>query len=73
VNSDPVYFVLMKNFIPSNNLAVMHLQNTSLLQNKAFINGEWIAADSGGTFLVLNPMITSKVGPALAVGYAGVG
>jgi len=51
----------------------MHLQNTSLLQNKAFINGEWIAADSGGTFLVLNPMITSKVGPALAVGYAGVG
>jgi succinate-semialdehyde dehydrogenase/glutarate-semialdehyde dehydrogenase len=33
----------------------MQLQNTSLLQNRSFINGEWVDASNAETFEVINP------------------
>lgn len=46
----------------------MHLQNTSLLRNKAFINGEWIDADNGGTFSILNPLDQTLIGEVPLLG-----
>ena len=34
----------------------MHLKDPSLLKDKAFVDGAWIAADSGATFAVTNPV-----------------
>ncbi len=33
----------------------MHLQDPQLLRDNAYINGEWVSADSGATFAVTNP------------------
>ncbi len=33
----------------------MHLKDPQLLRDKAYVNGEWIAADAGATFEVTNP------------------
>ena len=33
----------------------MNLQDTSLLKDKAFINGQWTSGEAGGTFDVTNP------------------
>ena len=34
----------------------MKLKDPSLLRDKAYVNGEWVAADSGATFEVTNPV-----------------
>jgi succinate-semialdehyde dehydrogenase/glutarate-semialdehyde dehydrogenase len=34
----------------------MKLKDPSLLRDKAYLNGEWVAADSGATFEVTNPV-----------------
>lgn len=33
----------------------MELNDNNLLQTKAYLNGEWVGADSGATFPVTNP------------------
>jgi succinate-semialdehyde dehydrogenase/glutarate-semialdehyde dehydrogenase len=33
----------------------MHLKDPQLLREQAFVNGEWVNADSGATFDVTNP------------------
>ena len=40
----------------------MVLNNKSLLRNKTFLNGEWINADDGKTFPVINPYDGSFIG-----------
>jgi succinate-semialdehyde dehydrogenase/glutarate-semialdehyde dehydrogenase len=37
------------------------LNNTALFRNEAYINGEWVGADSGDTFPVTNPADGSKL------------
>lgn len=39
----------------------MNLDDQSLLKTSAFIGGEWVAADSGGAFSVLNPANGSEI------------
>jgi len=39
----------------------MNLDDQSLLKTSAFIGGEWVAADSGGVFSVLNPANGSEI------------
>ncbi|WP_367388970.1 NAD-dependent succinate-semialdehyde dehydrogenase [Lewinella sp. LCG006] len=48
----------------------MQLQNTSLLRNQAFINGEWIDADNRETFSVVNPLNHTIIGAVPALGAA---
>ena len=31
------------------------LAQPNLLKNQSYVNGEWVAADSGKTFAVINP------------------
>ncbi len=40
---------------------MLELNNQSLFRNKAYINGEWLAADSGETFAVTNPADGSQL------------
>lgn len=48
----------------------MILNNTALLQNRAFINGEWVVADSGQTFAVTNPATGELLAEVANVGAA---
>lgn len=34
----------------------MNINDTSLLRDKAYIDGQWVSADSGETFAVCNPV-----------------
>jgi succinate-semialdehyde dehydrogenase/glutarate-semialdehyde dehydrogenase len=43
-------------------MATLELQNPALLCDKAYINGEWVGADSGATFPVTNPADGSELG-----------
>ncbi len=40
----------------------MQLQNPSLLQNKAYINGQWVEAENGATYNIINPFDQSIIG-----------
>ena len=40
----------------------MRLKDPQLLRDKAYINGEWVAADSGATFEVTNPATGAVLG-----------
>ncbi|MEP1470256.1 MAG: aldehyde dehydrogenase family protein, partial [Halieaceae bacterium] len=44
------------------------LSDSTLLQTKAYINGEWVDADSGDTFAVLNPANGEVVAEVAKVG-----
>ena len=44
----------------SNNLP-LELKNPSLFKNNAYINGQWVGADSGNTFPVTNPADGNKL------------
>ena len=46
------------------------LSDSSLLQTQAYINGEWVDADSGATFSVLNPSNGEVVAEVAKVGAA---
>ncbi len=46
----------------------MQLSNTALFKTKAFIGGEWIDADSGATFPVINPATGEKIADVAACG-----
>jgi len=46
------------------------LSDSSLLQTQAYINGEWVDADSGATFSVLNPSTGEVVAEVAKVGAA---
>lgn len=46
----------------------MQLQNTSLLKDKAYINGEWIGANDNKTFAVINPFDQKTIGKVPALG-----
>lgn len=37
------------------------VKNTTLIQTKGFINGEWVDADSGGTFDVIDPATLQRL------------
>ncbi len=40
---------------------MLELKNTALFRNQAYINGEWVGADSGETFPVINPADGSQI------------
>lgn len=40
----------------------MQLQNPSLLRNKAYINGQWVEAENGATYNIINPFDQSIIG-----------
>lgn len=46
------------------------LSDPSLLKTQAYINGEWVDADDGGTFKVLNPATHEIVAEMANVGAA---
>jgi succinate-semialdehyde dehydrogenase/glutarate-semialdehyde dehydrogenase len=46
------------------------LKNSSLLKDKTFINGKWVAADDGKTFPVTNPFDGSQIGTVPDMGAA---
>ncbi|SPJ32430.1 NADP-dependent succinate-semialdehyde dehydrogenase [Kushneria phyllosphaerae] len=48
----------------------MNLKDTSLLRQKAYINGQWVDADSGDTFDVTNPANGDTVATVARVGKA---
>lgn len=48
----------------------MHLSNSDLLQNQAYINGGWNDADSGKRFAVLNPATGESITQVADCGFA---
>jgi succinate-semialdehyde dehydrogenase/glutarate-semialdehyde dehydrogenase len=42
-------------------MVMIELNNASLFKNQAYINGEWVGADSGDTFSVSNPADGSQI------------
>ncbi len=48
----------------------LELKDASLLQTKAFINGEWVEGDDGATFDVLNPATGALLAKVSSVGQA---
>lgn len=46
----------------------MSLTDTTLLKTRAYVGGEWIDADSGATFDVVNPADGSVVGTVADLG-----
>ncbi len=48
----------------------LKLDDTALLRNQAYINGEWCAADDGATFAVTNPVDGSSLAQVARMGAA---
>jgi len=49
---------------------MLHLNDSSLLRQQAFINGEWRDADSGATLAVTNPATGAHIGTVPVMGAA---
>lgn len=54
--------------MPKRKGQIMQLKNANLLKSEAYINGDWIVADSGDTFPVLNPANGNTLAEAADMG-----